>query len=94
MYHDTIVANGITSYSLEALNRDFDNAIWATASALGFGGNILNNTKKQRDAAEEGSEERKQAEAIIEALSTNVKMLGERIMKALELRPNAWSPTG
>ena len=40
-YHDTLVAQGVSGYSFESLNRDFDNAIWHALSLATFAAKMV-----------------------------------------------------
>ena len=54
-YHETLLAEGVTTYSSEEMHADFDRAIWHAVCFPCFAGKVIKTNQDQLDLAEPGS---------------------------------------
>lgn len=54
-YHETLLAEGVSTYSSEEMYADFDRAIWHAVCFPCFAGKVIKTNQDQLDLAEPGS---------------------------------------
>ena len=77
-YYDALVANGVTTYSWEDLQTDFNTAIWHAVCFPCFAGKMLDNVRGAAEAAESGSEAEKEALTMIDNMTQIFNDMAER----------------
>ena len=92
IYHDTLVANGVSNYSWEEFNKDFDNAIWHALSLATFGGKMVSDVRAGAMSHPEGSEERAEGLRMVDNMVALFKMVSDRAHFLAEWR-QAYTPT-
>ena len=90
IYYDTLVANGLSSYTWEQFNKDFDAALALPATIGSFSGKMVRDVMAGAMAAPEGSEDRKNALAMVEGLKFIFGAISSRTKKLVSAR-NAWN---
>jgi hypothetical protein len=93
LYHETLVECGVTTYSVEQMNQDFDNAVWHAAMLPAMGGKIVPDIEAGAMAEPEGSKERTDGLTMVKNLNDLFLQMASRAANMAELR-NAWSPQG
>ena len=93
VYHDTLLAHGVSGYSFESLNRDFDNAIWHALTLGTFSAKMVPDIEAAGMAAPEGSPEREEALTMVKNLTALFKMMSDRAHNLTKIRPGAFTPS-
>jgi hypothetical protein len=93
VYHETLVECGVTTYSVEQMNQDFDNAVWHTSMLCAMGGKIVPDIEAGAMAHPEGSDARAEGLTMVKNLNDTFTLFGKRAAHMAELR-GAWSPDG
>lgn len=93
LYHETLVECGVTTYSVEQMNKDFDNAVWHTSMMCAMGGKIVPDIEAGAMAHPEGSEARAEGMTMTKNLNDTFTLFGKRAANLAELR-EAWDPEG
>lgn len=89
-YHETLLAEGVTTYSFDELNRDFDRATWHATTIPCFGGKMLKGVRETAAAATSGSPAETEALAMQDNLTKLFTSMAARTKSLVELR-NAYS---
>lgn len=92
VYHETLVASGVTTYSWEQFNADFNDAIACPALIGSFCGKMVSDVTAGAMAAPEGSQDRKDALTMADNMKALFTMMSSRVKTLIEHR-NAWYPT-
>jgi hypothetical protein len=90
--HFPQVASGVSTYTWEQCNADFDNATWLPAVISCFGYGMCNNIRAGAMAAPEGSPEREGGLAMVAGLEGLCDSLVQSAFETVTLR-KAWNPT-
>merc|ERR1711924_62412 len=85
VYHDTLVANGVTTYSEADMHADFDNGMWIGPVWMCAVASMIANLE---DQAENGEDEdtRARATTFMESLMALAVRAATRSHKMIELR--------
>jgi hypothetical protein len=86
VYHDTLVANGVSTYTWEQCNADFNDAIWTSACCATFGGKMVATFKAQAEAAAPGSPEQAESTMMAENMGNLFVQVASRCHKLAEVR--------
>eukprot|EP01043_Picozoa_sp_COSAG02_P046070 COSAG02_NODE_4277_length_5558_cov_8.385968_5_plen_275_part_00 len=89
-YHETLLAEGVATYSFDELNRDFNQATWHACTIPCFGGKMLKGVRETAAAAAPGSAAHTEALAMQDNLTKLFNNMGARTKALVELR-NAYS---
>jgi hypothetical protein len=85
-YHDQLVQCGVSTYSFDECNTDFDTAIWHAVCFPCFAGKILDGLRTQVAAAEDGSAAETEAKAMVANLTQIFGDMAKRSKTLVELR--------
>jgi len=85
-YHDTLVAEGVSTYTWEQCNADFNDAVWHPVCMSCFGGKIANDMDDTMETSEPGSTAYEEAKTMKHNIITMFNQIATRAKTLVELR--------